>query len=145
MTSPEEIIQIANTRLEEAKLLLEKDYYSGAFYLSGYSVELALKAKICRVFDMPKLFVETNSDKDINEIRKSVTTHNLYVLLTFSGLKPKYEALQETNPEMFVNIAFVVRNWNEAERYKIDLPVRHTLIKDMLNNLEEFLEWIQMN
>jgi len=146
MTSPEEITKIADTRLEEAKILLEKGKFSGAFYLAGYSVELYLKAKICRVFGIPDLFVENKSKLEgIDDIRRAVKTHKLFVLLTFSGLKSKYKLLKDNNSEMFDNISPLLKDWNETERYKLDNPIRHKQIKNMLNYLEEFLKWIEIS
>ena len=74
MTSPTEIKKIADIRLEEAKILLEKDKFNGAFYLAGYSVELYLKAKICRVFGIPDLFDFDNksSIEGIGKVRSLV-------------------------------------------------------------------------
>jgi HEPN domain-containing protein len=40
MNSSQEIKQLANLRLAEARILLEAGKYDGAFYLAGYSVEL---------------------------------------------------------------------------------------------------------
>lgn len=40
--------QLTKSRLKEAKLLLDNDYYSGAYYLAGYSIEFALKACISK-------------------------------------------------------------------------------------------------
>ena len=47
---------IALTRLKEVEVLLENRQYSGAYYLSGYVIECALKACIAkqtRKFDFP--------------------------------------------------------------------------------------------
>ena len=75
--------------------MLKDEHYSGAFYLAGYSVELYLKAKICQLFCIPNLFDEIGLGKNIGEIRKAVKIHNLALLLKFSGLQPKYEALKK--------------------------------------------------
>ncbi len=43
-------------RLQEAKVLFQNGHYSGAYYLSGYVVECALKAciaKYTKEFDFP--------------------------------------------------------------------------------------------
>ena len=41
---------LAATRRKEAKRLLDADYWDGAYYLSAYVVELALKARIAKDF-----------------------------------------------------------------------------------------------
>ena len=40
--------RISDIRLSEAKVLLDNEYYSGAYYQLGYSVECALKACIAK-------------------------------------------------------------------------------------------------
>ncbi|WP_367997183.1 HEPN domain-containing protein [Planktothrix pseudagardhii] len=49
---------LAETRRKEAKVLLDNHQYSGAYYLSGYVIECALKACIAkktRKYDFPDL------------------------------------------------------------------------------------------
>jgi HEPN domain-containing protein len=41
-------LHVAQLRLEDAKVLLEKNRYHGSLYLAGYSVECALKWAITR-------------------------------------------------------------------------------------------------
>ncbi len=51
--------------------------YDGAVYLSGYAVELTIKARICKTLKWPG-FPETNNEwKDL----QSSKTHKLEVLL----------------------------------------------------------------
>jgi len=40
--------KLADIRIKEAKVLLDRQCYEGAYYLSGYSVECALKACIAK-------------------------------------------------------------------------------------------------
>jgi len=110
MNSPEEIMKIADSRLEEAKILLEKEKYNGAFYLAGYSVELYLKAKICTNFGVCELFSDKKLDEDVAEVRKAVFTHNLYALLVFSGLKTKYDNYKKINKKISDTISFLFLN-----------------------------------
>ena len=44
---------IARARLRDAQILLQAKRFEGAHYLCGYSVELALKARICRTLKWP--------------------------------------------------------------------------------------------
>lgn len=39
---------VAEVRLREAEALLNKRYYDGAYYLTGYAVECALKSCIAK-------------------------------------------------------------------------------------------------
>jgi len=38
-----------------------------------------------------------------------------------------------------------VRNWDVEERYKSDNLVEREKIKNAINNLEDFLKWIEKN
>ena len=49
MNTSEEIKNLADLRLEEAEILLNNGKSNGAFYLLGYTIELYLKSKICRL------------------------------------------------------------------------------------------------
>jgi HEPN domain-containing protein len=40
--------QLAELRIKEARILLDGDSYSGAYYLAGYAIECALKACIAK-------------------------------------------------------------------------------------------------
>lgn len=69
--------QLVRIRLAEARLLLQAARYEGAYYLSGYAVECALKACIAKQvkkFDFPdkRLALDSHS-------------HNLEQLLGVSG------------------------------------------------------------
>lgn len=73
--------QLADSRIEEAGVLLERNYYTGAYYLTGLGVECALKACLAQAVqqhDFP--------DKDFVN---AAYTHNLERLsnwMQFCGL-----------------------------------------------------------
>lgn len=50
MITKPDLEALSIVRLDDAKLLFQSGRYSGAYYLSGYAVELAIKACIARVF-----------------------------------------------------------------------------------------------
>jgi len=48
--------KLAETRLEDAKVLLDAGHFGAAYYFAGYAVECALKACVCKnthEFDFP--------------------------------------------------------------------------------------------
>ncbi|MEK8021038.1 MAG: HEPN domain-containing protein, partial [Candidatus Parabeggiatoa sp.] len=65
--------KIARSRLQESEILFSNRKYDAAVYLSGYAIELALKARICKTLKWsqfpdssiknPQTF-KTNNDKD---------------------------------------------------------------------------------
>jgi HEPN domain-containing protein len=100
--------ELAEIRLDEAKTLLDNGKYDGAYYVSGYVIELALKACIAkkvRQYDFP--------DKDaVNESY----THKLKDLLKATGLAQEFNTEIERNRQIRENWAIVV-NWSEEKRY----------------------------
>ena len=48
MIKTADLINIANERLQDAEILLNAHRHDGAVYLCGYSIEIALKHKICQ-------------------------------------------------------------------------------------------------
>lgn len=100
--------ELANIRYNEAKTLLENEMYDGAYYLSGYVIELALKACIAKQtkkYDFP--------DKDTV---KNSYTHNLKDLLKVAALAQKFNTDSGKNKQLGDNWAIVV-NWSEEKRY----------------------------
>jgi HEPN domain-containing protein len=68
---------LAGVRLEDAKQLFASGQYSGAYYLSGYAIELAIKASIAKVF-------KANSIPD-KAFVNAIYSHNLKDLLSLGG------------------------------------------------------------
>jgi len=147
MTDPKIIREIAEERLAEAIILRDKGKYNGAFYLAGYAVELALKAKICDNFGFPNLFDEDDQSAitGIGELRKAVKKHDLFVLLMFSGLKIKFDDAM-ANDKGFLRInSLLFKNWNESYRYKPcgfckDYDVIEMI--DLMTNANNIMQWI---
>jgi len=152
MKNPIEIKALAFERLGEAEILYQNKKFDGAFYLAGYSAELMLKAKICTRMGVPNLFDEDDkvlkSIPGISEIRKSIKTHNLIVLLILSGLKEKFDADKSTNQHLFKANSLLFSNWNENSRYKpcgfMKSTDVHTLIL-LLKDENGLLQWIEQN
>ena len=85
MIARTDLRSIARARLRDADALLSTRRYDGAVYLCGYSVELALKARICRTLGWSD-FPETTREFDGYQ---SLRTHRLDILLRFSGLEAR--------------------------------------------------------
>jgi hypothetical protein len=113
--------------------------YDGAFYLAGYSVELALKAKVCERICVPNLFddanKEVNSIEGISDIRKVLKTHNLVVLLILSGLKDTFEEDAKANDKLMQSIILLFNKWNESARYNTVGFTKKENITRILNSL----------
>lgn len=128
---------LAKMRLSEAKILLDNRKYDGAYYLSGYVIECALKACIAKQvkrFQFPdkKLAMECH-------------THNLNNLVNVANLK------QDLASKLVNNISFkinwvIVKDWSEQSRYmrnkKNEASDIYSAVSDSNNGV---LEWLQQH
>jgi len=98
---------IAKARLRDAQVLLRARRFDGAFYLCGYSVELALKSRICRTLKWGG-FPQTG--QEFHGLQ-SIKTHDLEVLLRFSGIEERVKRKHMSEWP-------VVLDWNPEKRYQ---------------------------
>lgn len=148
METPQIIRGLATLRLEEAEILVQNNKPDGAFYLAGYSVELALKAKITERLGISSLFadrlLEAEKFPEPDRLRQVVKTHNLGLLLVLSGLRPAYTQAKATS-RMFAKFDGLLLGWSEQLRYRLPGQVSTQDIQDFidfLGNQNGFLQWI---
>jgi hypothetical protein len=98
--------RIARARLRDSEALFDAGRYDGAIYLCGYAIELALKARICRVLNWPG-FPATRAEFTPYQ---SFRTHSLDVLLTLSGWEQRVKRRYPTEWS-------AVANWDPEMRY----------------------------
>lgn len=96
-------------RLKEARVLLRNGNYDGAYYLSGYVVECALKACIAK-------HTRRSEFPDRKTVEAS-HTHKLEELMKVAQLSEKH------HQEVRANLAFetnwnVAKDWSEHSRYE---------------------------
>lgn len=142
MTSPrlnrDDLQRLADIRIAEARTLLDSGHYSGAYYLTGYAVECALKACIARQvreFDFP----------DRNLAIRSYS-HKLQDLLKTALLDTALEHEGKSNPPLLSNW-LVVQSWNVESRYKPDVSQDecrglYTAVTDSANGI---LLWVKLH
>ncbi|MDQ1922105.1 hypothetical protein [Massilia pseudoviolaceinigra] len=99
--------QLARTRLGEATALLIARQFDGSSYLSGYAVELILKARICVHLDW-KGYPETRKEF---EKYTSLRTHHLETLLDLTGL---HKRVRTKYDYYWSNIS----EWSPEDRYR---------------------------
>ncbi|MCX6990406.1 MAG: hypothetical protein NTX49_05020 [Chlamydiae bacterium] len=114
---------LVQERLGDAKALLETGRYSGAVYICGYVVELGLKKKICQTLNWDEFPTDSQY--------KALKTHELEVLLHFSGVK-KF-VIANLRPEWSV-----VSTWDPEKRYSIGRVVEFDA-KIMIESTETIL------
>ncbi len=128
MISTNELRAISRARLRDAQALLRAKRFDGAWYLSGYAIELALKARICRTLKWPGF---PDSGQEFAGMQ-SVKTHDLKILLRFSGIEGRVLAKHEEDWE-------AVAAWNPEMRYKAN-RVTSADAANMVNCVERLLE-----
>ncbi len=105
-----DFIKLAYCRIEEAEVLLRSQKFSGAYYLAGYAIECALKARLSKQTKRHDFPPEPNHVRDIY-------THNLQQLLDKSNLQKVFEAEKTRNPQFAINWS-VIKDWTEKSRYQ---------------------------
>src|SRR5262245_20876175 len=127
--------QLANARLGEAITLLDAQFYSGAYYLGGYSAELALKACIAALFRP-----DTIPDRRFVE---RIYTLDLRRLVELAGLEVDRVARVAADPSFAENWEYVL-GWSESARY---LATEEELARLLIDGLRDpdhgVFEWIK--
>ena len=103
--------------------------FDGAFYLSGYAVELALEARICRTLKWREFPQSGRKFEDCRSLR----THSLEVLLKFSGVEERVTAERPAEWS-------VVADWDPEKRYQAVGLLAPQQAADMLTSVQRLLE-----
>lgn len=130
MATRQELKDLADLRLREAEALFAAGLFDGAAYLAGYVVEVALKARICRVLDSPDY-------PDTGKLSRVYAVHDLDQLLLLSGLRRK---LGLANPVLFKNWSTAVP-WKPERRYAAAGSVTQRDAQEILDAVSESPGW----
>ncbi len=101
--------QLAAERLADAEVLFQAGRYSGAWYVSGYVLEVALKAVVCRTLRVPE-YPESALRS------KAFKTHDVAELVLLAGLQAKLAA--EIKNAGFQRNWETVTEWSPVDRYR---------------------------
>ncbi|MGA2143184.1 MAG: HEPN domain-containing protein [Brevinematales bacterium] len=141
MPTAKELKDMAQSRLNEAKLLCDNGYYDGANYLIGYVIEYSLKAVICKTLNI-------DSYLDFGDFSPAFKTHKLDNLLILSGLNKSFKDDLNNNTDLKINWS-LLSDWNEQFRYnpigtsdEINVRQRITALENTNNGV---FEWIKKN
>lgn len=128
---------LANIRLEEAKVLLDNGKYDGAYYLSGYVIELALKACIAKR-------TKEYSFPDKKTVNASYT-HDLSDLLKTAELEPTFFT-DKKKDEQLGSYWSIVEGWSEETRYtRIDKQDAEDLFNAISDKDSGVFTWIKQH
>jgi AbiV family abortive infection protein len=131
-----EFQQLADTRLEEAKILLDQHKWNAAYYLSGYAVELAIKACIIKHLMGRDAF----PSKDLS---KNCYTHSVQDLIKVADLEVTLTRARSLDVDLEANWS-TVKDWSEQKRYHLieqsDAESLYNAISDAKSGV---LPWIK--
>ena len=140
MDSRTEIKKIALQKLKDAELLYDNGSYDNTFYLAGYCVELALKARICKNISIDYLFAPNSKHLRLFK------THDFDILIVFSGLSEKLEEEKALNNDFYKNWEYIC-GWKEDCRYGISGSKTQAQALEILDAIRHptngFLKWIK--
>ena len=103
MPSRHGLKDLARLRLREAEALYAAGLHDGAAYVAGYAVEMALKARICKLLDV----VDYPSTGPLKHV---YAVHDLDQLVLLAGLESR---LGLAAPPLFAN-------WSTAQPWRPD-------------------------
>src|ERR1700704_532325 len=112
MNCQADIVKLAWRKLESAKCLLKYEFPDDAYYLAGYTVELLLKAMVCKTLRIDDFFVFNRAKK---ELYKPYKVHNYEELLLLSGIYLEFE--EESKDIEFIGHWSIISKWSEETRY----------------------------
>jgi HEPN domain-containing protein len=103
--------QLAQCRLEEAEVLFKSRKFSGAYYLAGYSIECALKARIARQTKQHDFPPEPN-------LVREIYSHDLEQLLKKAKLLEIFdrEKARDAQLRAYWN---TIKDWTVNSRYQL--------------------------
>jgi len=132
--------KLARARLKDAKALLEKKRWAGAYYFCGYVIECALKACVLRYLgESGAVFGDQSYLKKLADC----WTHDLVKLVNLAGLDAEFGAARGANAALD-NFWVVTKEWKETSRYeeKPEAEAR-ALYEAVSDNPNGVFRWIQ--
>jgi HEPN domain-containing protein len=102
--------QLAELRLEDARVLFQSGRYAAAYYLCGYAVERALKACIARQIRQYEYPPTANYSQRL-------FTHKLVALVELAEMIESLDS-QKTSVAGFARNWLIATKWSEESRYE---------------------------
>jgi len=135
MLTKTDLEKLAQLRLDDALFLLQANRPSSAYYLAGYSVELALKVCISKLIHSQvipdKSFINT------------IYTHRLETLLASAGLLPDFNADSKSDRQLQTYWG-IASKWSEESRYEFWDPIAAgTMLKAISDPDHGVFQWVK--
>ena len=141
-----ELQKMATERILDAKVLLDGQRWSYAYYVAGYAVECALKS--CVLARM----IETGGVFKDKKFAEKCWTHDFGELVGLAGLKDELNDALQTSATIsggspqgaFYTFWEIATDWNEISRYEDKTQVDAVdLYEAITHDPEGVLKWIQ--
>jgi HEPN domain-containing protein len=131
---------LAKIRLNDAKALLGRKRWSGAYYLCGYVIECALKSCILRhLGESGAVFGDQQYLKKLADC----WTHDLVKLVNLAGLDVEFGVARGANPALDIFWG-VTKDWKETSRYEEKTEAEAKALHEAVsNNTDGVFRWIQ--
>jgi HEPN domain-containing protein len=130
----QDLQELAEVRLKDARVLLDAGRFSGAYYVAGYVVECALKACIAKQF-------HEHEFPDLQKV-KQIYTHGYDTLVRVAGL----DLATELRSEQFAANWELVKKWTEKSRYETCDDARARALIAAISDTESgVLQWLRRN
>lgn len=137
MLNRKKLKELSKIRLIETQTLLRNNNFDGAYYLSGYIIELALKACIARK-------TTRHEFPDLETVRNSYT-HDLKQLLKTASLWVLFERDTRMNSALQINWN-IIKDWSESSRYEMHTKVEaEDIFSAVVDKNEGVLKWIKQH
>jgi HEPN domain-containing protein len=129
------LVELAETKLEDARFLLGAGRPANAYYLAGYAVELMLKAVISTRFR-----TDTLPDRAVSS---QVFVHDLRKLISLALLELASKEREKADAGFQARLQIVLR-WTEESRYDQYGVDEATALVDAVENPEHgVLAWLR--
>lgn len=139
-----DIKSLAVDRYSDAECLLNAGRFDAAYYIAGYSVELLIKARVCKTLGIEDFFDFGNPQKtklkNSDSIYRPYKVHDLEQLLVLSGIYTEFDTALKADIT-FKAAWSIIKNWDENTRYLTGKTEND--VKDLLTSIKKFELWIQ--
>jgi hypothetical protein len=135
MITKKDLETLSEIRLDDAVQLFQMARYSAAYYLSGYAIELGIKACIAGLF-------QANTIPEKSFVN-AVYSHRLDELLGLTGIKREFQDDMRNDPALSAAWG-VASKWTETSRYSMwDQFAAASMIDAVGDQQHGVLQWLK--
>ena len=132
-----ELQRLSSERVGDASALLAANRWSGAYYLTGYALECALKSCVLAYVERTGIIFE---DKKFAE---KCWTHDLEALVKQANLHAERGHAIAANAQLGTNW-LIVKDWSEAARYRSASQLQAEKLFDAVTDgANGVLQWVR--